>query len=456
MAPSSFDRVNEAYNNVFFSIPIVSKPGRGMPFTSSLVYNSSIWTGGSAWTPASGWGWAGMSSANAGSLYATWWQGTCTDFLGIQYFWDEWTFLQYYDPTGGVSTVIFGPRWYGVTVSDYNQSMADCTDPDGWPATATATLGDGSGYTLVFNPGGGSYGTLPTLVYAPSGTQGLAFPQGTNLYGLSTGVTDTNNNSQHYTVDANGNPTYTDTLGATVLTATSGPGSNTYTYTAPDGSSQHYTVNYTQKYVRTNFGCSGVSEYGPTTQYLVSEIDLPDDTPSVHDRYTFTYEATPGYPGTLPVAWPMSPSQPAVRYPTRTREGTTTRAFCAADGSTATLTRTLNPGGGGARRRGATRAPKTAVPHGRPPSPIPPRTRRSCRSCAPPTNLLTVNFVETKRQVYSGSSTLLATVDTCYNGAIPCSGTISLPITSRTVQTTGPNPSRRPTPRTTALPCPPL
>ena len=47
---------------------------------------------------------------------------------------------------------------------------------------------------------------------------------------------------------------------------------------------------------------------------------------------------------------------------------------------------------------------------------------------------------ETERQVYQ-TSTLLETVNTCYNGAsIPCNSTgVALPISSRTVQVTFPN-----------------
>jgi len=48
-------------------------------------------------------------------------------------------------------------------------------------------------------------------------------------------------------------------------------------------------VNYTTYTVQTNFGCSGVTEYGPTSVNLVSNITLPDNT-----SYSFAYEVTPG------------------------------------------------------------------------------------------------------------------------------------------------------------------
>ena len=50
---------------------------------------------------------------------------------------------------------------------------------------------------------------------------------------------------------------------------------------------------------------------------------------------------------------------------------------------------------------------------------------------------------ETERKINQGASSLLATVDTCYNGAhIPCIGTaINYPLNNRTVQTTLPSAS---------------
>src|SRR6185437_11495343 len=49
-----------------------------------------------------------------------------------------------------------------------------------------------------------------------------------------------------------------------------------------------------------------------------------------------------------------------------------------------------------------------------------------------------VNYYETKRQMYAGTSSVLRTVDTCYNGAAPdCTATaLTLPITEVSVSTT--------------------
>ena len=42
-----FDTVNLGNLNVHFSIPILHKAGRGMPFNYDLSYDSSVWTSGS-------------------------------------------------------------------------------------------------------------------------------------------------------------------------------------------------------------------------------------------------------------------------------------------------------------------------------------------------------------------------------------------------------------------------
>jgi len=57
-----FDVINHQDLNVNFSIPVVSKPGRGMSVSLAMNYNSAIWTpvtpvNTTTWSPASGYGW---------------------------------------------------------------------------------------------------------------------------------------------------------------------------------------------------------------------------------------------------------------------------------------------------------------------------------------------------------------------------------------------------------------
>jgi len=48
----TFDTINNGHPNVYFQIPIASKAGRGLPFTYTLNYKSSVWyLSGGVWTP---------------------------------------------------------------------------------------------------------------------------------------------------------------------------------------------------------------------------------------------------------------------------------------------------------------------------------------------------------------------------------------------------------------------
>jgi hypothetical protein len=58
-----FDVTNHQDLNVNFTIPLASKPGRGMPVSLAINYNSAIWTpvtpvSTTTWSPASGYGWS--------------------------------------------------------------------------------------------------------------------------------------------------------------------------------------------------------------------------------------------------------------------------------------------------------------------------------------------------------------------------------------------------------------
>src|SRR4029077_19676771 len=107
-------------------------------------------------------------------------------------------------------------------------------------------------------------------------------------------------------VDSNGNTisfsgtSFTDTLGMTAMTiGGSGTAASpyTFTYTGPGATgSQTYTMHYSALNVRTGFGCSNISEYGPNSVALVDYIQLPNNGP----KYLFQYEQTPDqvhYPG---------------------------------------------------------------------------------------------------------------------------------------------------------------
>ena len=67
------DVINIGNLNVMLDIPVINKPGRGLPFSYDLVFNSSIWYpvtsgGNTVWTPVSQWGWSGLSPAGAAQI----------------------------------------------------------------------------------------------------------------------------------------------------------------------------------------------------------------------------------------------------------------------------------------------------------------------------------------------------------------------------------------------------
>jgi RHS repeat-associated protein len=401
-----FDTVNNANLNVHFAIPIVSKAGRGMPFSYILSYDSSVWSpvnssGAQIWTPvgqtstmSTTWGWRGVTEGQAGFVSNKADTYTCVvdgKIRGAYTFYRSWT---YHDLWGT-------PHTFGIITNTGNSYCGISPVPSG---TATAT--DGSGYTMSVS----NY-TVP-VVYSRSGE---TFHVPVNTTSGASSVTDPNNNQISASVASN-TTTFTDTLGTTALTVTVASSSETdYIYTGPAGTAS-FKVRYTSKTVQTNFGCSGITEYGATQQYLVSEIDLPDDSPSAHDRYTFTYETTPGHPANV-TGRLASVTLPTGGQITYSYSGGSNGITCA-DGSAATVTRTVIPGGSGTSgtwtyahsENGSAWTTAVTDPAG---------------------SQTTYNFqglYETQR------SNSVETVTTCYNGATSnCNTTaITLPIQERT------------------------
>lgn len=272
-----FDTVNLGNLNVHFAIPVLHKAGRGMPFTYDLSYDGSVWTpvvsgGVTQWQPANNWGWTGSTGVATGYMTSSTTTTTCWSFNGSMRYpsgTSTRTSNFVYHDAFGVSHAFSGNTVYetgtcGSTLTGITSSLAT----------------DGSGYTLAVPPGGQD-GTITSR-----GGRVAAPPLGFSGAGT---VTDANGNQ--ITVNSNGQ--FFDTLSSTtpVLTVSSAapPTATTFTYTAPSGTSVAYTMNYTQYTVKTGFGVTSVSEYGPLSNALVSSITLPDGS-----KYTFTYEKTPG------------------------------------------------------------------------------------------------------------------------------------------------------------------
>ncbi len=416
----TFDTVDNANRNVHFEIPIINKAGRGMPFKYAVTYDSSVWlpvnsSGQPTWTPVGGtpstWGWGNTSQAMMG--YVTYYTTVqyCSDHNGVQYPYDVLSSWSYYDAQ---ST---GHAFPGLTVSNHNL-QATCTDHNNGPAySGSGTASDGSGWQISVTAGPLGFPAQPTATeYSVAGVAVVApFFSG----GSSGTLTDPNGN----VITLSGS-TYTDTLGTTALTIGGGSTTKTYIYTGPGGSATA-TFNYSLQTVQTNFGCPGVSEYGATPLYLVSEIDLPDydKTNMPTEKYTINYEATPGNPTNVTgrIASITLPTGGEITY---AYSGGNQGISCY-DGSTATLTRTVYPTA--TTPQAWTYYPASII------APADPQGNHAV------TNVYFQGVYETERDVYQNAGgTLLETVNTCYNSsATSCNSTaVTLPITQRTVTTT--------------------
>ena len=425
------DHVNEANLNVQFSIPILNKAGPTLPFKYSLGYSNSVWypvsvNGTMTWTPVNvqDWGWT-ASAENVGTggyVSYTELQNSCLIYqnqYGSYYFYwyDFWNYV-YHDSAGGSHP-------FNVAVTTWHTGAPCGSDSN--PNYAIGAATDNSGFTIN------------TSSQSVTGRQGITFnvpfTAGTPS---SSSASESNPNGNAISSSVAGQTTsYTDALGMTALTAAS-TGSpttqETYTYSSEGNVPQQVTVIYSPYIIRTNFGCTSpqVHEFGPTTENLISEIDMADIATNPSDKYTFTYEQTPGYSGdyTGRLASITLPSGGTISY---TYTGGSNGVECT-DGSTAKLTRTLSPGGTWTYTRTNVSGSewKTLLSD-------------------PNSNVTTVYFqfvkpfgataalgYETERDLPGNAKTIV----TCYNGhPSPCTNAsdttvVSLPITRKTVSTT--------------------
>lgn len=405
------DVVNLGNLNAHLNVPILSKAGRGMPFTYNLAYDTSVWypvgsSGSQAWMPVNNFGWTAQTAALTGYISYMTQTSRC---INSGMFYMETTYFDYvYHDAYGMSHPFSG-------------SASSGCGPDQDFTGFTGPAFDGSGYTLsvaLFYTRAVLTSRRGQIIHAP--------------LNVSTGAgTFTDTNGNEITVDGSGD--FYDTLSSTtpVLTVAGGGTSTspvTFTYTAPSGASAVFTQKYTNFTITTAFGCSGISEYTASNVPLVTEIDLPDQAVNPSDKYTFTYEeTTPG------ISSPVTGRLASVTLPTG---GTITYTYTGAnkgiecsDGSTAGLTRTVNPGGEWQySRSGSGTAWTTTMTD---PSTSNNQTVINFQSVASVAGGPT-SFYETERKIYQGSTsgTLLKTIYTCYNGAAsPCNSTaISQPI----------------------------
>ena len=252
---------------------------------------------------------------------------------------------------------------------------------------------DGSGFTI--SSGGNSVvdraGTTITTAYGSLGSAGS--------------IEDSNGNYISANISGS-NYVLTDTLGQTVLTMpTSG---SLYQVVTPVGT---VAIAWAQYEVKTDFGCAGVAEYGPTLVSLPYEITMPNGT-----SYSISYETIPGNPsdvtGRISTIGVSNGWYAAYTY-TGANDGTD-----CSDGSTIGFTRRTPDGTWTYARTPSTGITTITDPQGN-------QTVMTFQGIYP-----------TEAAAYQGSTsgTLLETSYICYNGAaVPCNSTIALPITERAV-----------------------
>jgi RHS repeat-associated protein len=434
-----FDLVNLGNLDVHFTIPVLHKAGRGIPFTYDISYDGLVWSpvtssGVTQWQPATAFGWSNISNAGGGgyiSYSVTTSGGSCP--INPPYKYGTYTQVEYsgfvYHDPAGFSHQISATAYYITTTG--------CTSPPNGPQPTQAeesVASDGSGYTFYVGPA--TANSISGYVVTKSGTTiNPPFVSGPPSGG-SWSATDANGNMITESAGA-----WTDTLGTQVLAlAGIAPSNTTLTYVAPSGANASYTVSYTNYTVQTWFQISGITEYGALSNPLVKTVTLPDGS-----SHSFTYEPTPSAanctpkPGTSScvtgrIASVTLPTGGTIAY---TYSGGANGSGIFSDGSTGTLTRALSPGGSWTYARSQVSGShwQTLIMDPSTPSN---QTQIDFQAGS-------ASFYETQRLVYQGSTsgTLLSTTITCYNGnSTNCTTTaISGGINERTIFKYFPNSS---------------
>ncbi len=378
------DSIDNANLNVHLAIPVFSRPGRSLPFSYTLSYDSSVWfPGGSTWLPVSNWGWRGQSEAISGYISYSTTTAKCyddPDNPGSFWWAPQYRNWQYHDGNGTIHPFGF---WY-----------SDCgLDTHAHSGTAY----DGSG--LVLNADTDTVTTPSGIVITPpvnvtTGTGTIVDTFGNTLSSSSTNFTDT-----------------LDTGGSHVL-AISGTNPVSYTYPGPSGNIST-AVGYTGGFsIKAAYSCTGVGAYTATGVSLVTSITMPDG-----GVYGISYEDTPGYSGyktgrisqiTLPTGGKITYSYGSINC---------------TDGSVMSLTRSVY------KNSSTLEGTWTYTRAAGPPA--------STTITDPGGNDTVIDFqdiYETKRINYSGTAggTVLQTVETCYSStttapSFPCTSTTLTP-----------------------------
>ena len=381
------------------NVPIVSKAGSGTPMIANWNYDSEIWyqvngfweTGlAPNYTPAVGYLGAQVTPGSPAKYVTTgnpWCQATQS------YGTDLWNGFYYIDTFGTTHKFPNAALEYP-TCGTVSQTTSD-RSADGYTLSASVNI---------------STGAITSTVYAPNGTQF----NGTSFTGAGT-LTDRNGNQIKVASPSSGVYQYTDTLNILALQSTQSGNTITYAYNGECGSlCESVTETTTNYYIASAFssGCSGAVDYvSSSTTALPTKFALPDGS-----AYVLTWEQTPLKSSSYTTGRLASITLPTGGKITFTYSGSNNGMNC--DGTTSNMSM-ATPDGTWTYTHSAANGNSIAT----------------TTVTDPAGNLTNYNFymnsslgaLETQRHVYTGSSTLVQTVITCYNGQTPTTSCATAP-----------------------------
>jgi hypothetical protein len=193
-----FDTINVGNLDTFFTIPVLNKAGRGLPFYYNLSYDNSVWepvssSGVESWVPVQAFGWHADTEITTG--YFSYFQATNTRIIPGDPD-SECTFTLF---SGFTYHDQFGVKhpFAGTTMDSTNTEYCGTSVPN---LNTTAT--DGSGLVLAVT----SFAVTSLTDTKGKRTQVPSSPTGSGV------ITDSNGNQ--ITTDGEGH--YTDTTGNVV------------------------------------------------------------------------------------------------------------------------------------------------------------------------------------------------------------------------------------------------
>ncbi len=404
--------INLANLDIHLSVPIYSKPGRGVPFSYSLQYDSQIWSSGTSSS--------GFTASPA--LDAGWHRGGPFGWVyyladhevdcaaGGTYSQDDWS--DYTDAEGNM---------HSFTVAEDLNQTGNATECSANLQPGANAFNDGSGLSYVQATSGAFAGILTNagaVIQPFQITLSGALPNFSMTAATGASITDSNGNVLSASLSP---PEIVDTIGVVYPIGGSFWQPTSLGYTDSSGTSRSVLIQWGTYNVEPNF-CSNAGKVQLASEALPQSVTYADGSVE-----SFTYEMIGGS---------STNTTGRIASVTLRTGGTISFAYSGGsnglnciDGSTAGFTLTTSDG-------------VWSFAH-----PNPTTTSSSTTVTDAKGNQTVINFMkgyETQRQVYQGSSTgtPLVTFATCYNGnKSNCATTAisAVPITELSQITTLPN-----------------